>query len=74
MTKTTSNSYKLCNCGEGCVAFESNPDQPCWGQVSAVDEVETSDGDWVWIHACEGHWDLYDSQTLLNTYKAENIE
>jgi hypothetical protein len=46
-----------CDCGTKTCDF-AKADEPCYGSISAVDEVEveTSDGpDWQWVHACEGH-------------------
>ena len=47
-------------CGEDCIFYGKNPKEPCWGQVDVVDEIETVDGDWEWIHECEGHDDCWD--------------
>lgn len=33
-------------------------DEPCWGDVSVVGEVLNYEGDYEWIHACEGHYDV----------------
>lgn len=32
-----------------------SPERPCWGDVEARDEVSYGDGEWGWVHACEGH-------------------
>jgi hypothetical protein len=44
-------------CGQDCVLQGMDSKEPCWGDVSVVDEVDLGDGDWTWSHACEGHWD-----------------
>jgi len=44
---------KNCYCGAPC-DFEKE-DEPCWGDINAVDEVYDDDGYYEWIHACEGH-------------------
>lgn len=43
-------------CGaDSCYRFErSTPEQPCWGAIMVVDEVQLGD-DYCWVHACEGH-------------------
>jgi hypothetical protein len=38
-----------CHCPYGTKEY------PCWGHVAVVDEIETEDGLWEWIHTCEGH-------------------
>jgi len=54
------NEYKECDCGSDCVYFEMNDNEPCWGEVEAVDEQYTEDySDYWWIHVCEGHYDKY---------------
>lgn len=42
-----------CYCGELCV-YEG-PD--CWGTVQAIEEEGGED--WYFVHACEGHEDVY---------------
>jgi hypothetical protein len=52
-------SYKSAPCcGDECIYLGDNPDQPCWGQVMVVDEAGSVENHW-WVHACEGHADLY---------------
>lgn len=46
-------------------------DEPCWGEVSAVDEGY-GETDYWWIHSCEGHDDLYFDSTAA--YKPEPKE
>lgn len=56
-------------CDTDCNLLGSNPEEPCWGDVSVVDEVEDENGDYVWVHSCSGHWDsLYDSPGITNKY------
>lgn len=45
-------------CGSECYTGEDNPDEPCWGSVTVVDE-EYNDDDYWWIHACTGHEPAY---------------
>lgn len=61
---------KPCDCGATCdCAHDGNP---CWGQVSPVDEVPVDeDGDYAWIHACEGHFDVYDSGDYIQPPNVE---
>ena len=49
----TTNRNKFCYCGASCY-FEKS-DEPCWGEVEAIDEYYSDDGDYEWIHACQGH-------------------
>lgn len=55
-----SESYKECDaCGADCDLFNFQREgEPCWGEVIVVDEI-SSDDDYGWIHACEGHADCY---------------
>lgn len=48
-------------CGEECSFEDYNepPAEPCWGTVTVVDE-QYGEGDYWWIHACEGHQDVHD--------------
>lgn len=52
-------TYKKCECGSDCIYFDDNINEPCWGPVSAIDEVYDGD-DWGWIHVCRGHGNVYD--------------
>lgn len=50
------NRVKPCGCGATCDwAWAAEDTEPCWGSVSAVDELECGDGDYQWVHACSGH-------------------
>lgn len=52
-----SKSYRAAECcGAECDWFDE--DKVCWGQVNVVDEVDDGDGDWYWVHACEGHQEI----------------
>ena len=44
---------KYCYCGASC--FFEKSDEPCYGEVETVDETYSEDGDYDWIHACQGH-------------------
>lgn len=48
-------------CGVDC-AFNGRGRQsePCWGDVTVIDEVQYGDDDYGWVHVCEGHKDVYD--------------
>lgn len=51
-------------CGAQCFREGQRPDEPCWGHVHAIEEIPVEDGDYVWMHACDGHetcWDEPDS-------------
>lgn len=54
-------------CGDDCFAI-GTPGQPCWGPVGVVDEVSGEDGDYYWIHSCQGHRNTFDSN---EPYKPE---
>ena len=49
------NDYESCGCGDDCGMLNMNKDEPCYGQVDVVDEVEIGKDDWMWVHMCEGH-------------------
>jgi len=47
-------------CGADCEFLDCDDDQPCWGQVEVVDEEFSDDYEYSrWIHACQGHEDIY---------------
>lgn len=52
-----SNTYKKSGCcgDSDCILLGVNDDQPCYGQVSAMEEYDGTNH-W-WVHICEGHWD-----------------
>jgi hypothetical protein len=52
-------SYKPSTCcGAECFRYKGYPDEPCWGQVTVIEEETAGDDQW-WIHACQGHQDCY---------------
>ena len=52
-------------CGTHCDYWYRHDDsEPCWGDVTVVDEVEGEDG-WEWVHCCEGHRPEYDGEGYL---------
>jgi len=51
------NKVKDCYCGAPCLFAKDG--EPCWGEISAVEEVYDEAGDYYWIHACDGHVDCY---------------
>lgn len=45
-----------CYCGEPChVEWRAKPDEPCWGKVHAIEEIEGYEGDYWFVHGCDGH-------------------
>lgn len=48
---------ECCYCGDSCLY--DNEQGECWGKVNTIDEVPGEDGDYYWIHTCEGHKDVY---------------
>lgn len=53
-------------CGAPCAwAWKDDKAEPCWGEVTAVDEVLEADGGWCWIHACSGHAPVWDRKPYL---------
>lgn len=61
-------------CGEHCFAYGREPEEPCWGSVEAVDEVERDGEGWVWIHECRGHEDCQEEGWFEGEYKPEPNE
>lgn len=51
-----SQSYKPCECGSDCDYLDKGG--VCWGQVSAVDEIELLE-EYLWAHTCQGHSGVY---------------
>ena len=45
-------------CGASCFGKDSDPLQPCYGEVVVIDE-EYNDDDYWWVHACQGHRNGY---------------
>ena len=60
---------KAC-CGCHCFALGLEVDQPCWGDVDVAAEEECGDGDYYWVHECQGHRDCYDGS---REYQPESI-
>lgn len=62
--KSISYNPKSC-CELDCWMLNVNddPEQPCWGKVSAIDEIESFDG-LVWIHSCEGHEEMWNDDGI----------
>lgn len=49
-------------CGDWCWA-EDTDQGPCWGPVEVVGEIyPDEDGGHTWVHACKGHFDMYDGE------------
>lgn len=46
-----------CFCGASCPYASEK--EPCWGEVNVLGEEPAGDGDYYWVHACEGHKDVY---------------
>jgi len=60
--KYKSKSYTQCHCHGDCfmLGANKNKNEPCWGEVVAIDEILDEDESY-WIHACEGHEGMYQS-------------
>jgi hypothetical protein len=58
---------KAC-CGSDCYSmYSATPEEPCWGDVEAIDEQCTEDyEDCWWIHGCQGHKDVYNEPWVKN--------
>lgn len=59
-----SNSYNpnAC-CGADCNLLGNDPNEPCWGDVTCIDEIYDEDAeDHFWLHLCKGHVDCYDGK------------
>jgi len=52
-------SYRPCHCKEDCFALDLHENEPCWGEVVAIDEMCSGD-DYYFIHSCQGHKDKYE--------------
>lgn len=50
----TGPSYRVNDDGTDCGWLDNRDDEPCYGQVRLVDEINEG-GEWVYIHACDGH-------------------
>ena len=71
--KLPSYGYKRCCMGSECYKLYSNSEKdPCWGEISAIDEQTVGDDDYYWIHSCEGHADQYDDSKA--EYRKSNLE
>lgn len=46
-------------CQADCVYLGTHPDQPCWGCIEVVDDMQAGEDDWWWMHCCEGHHEYY---------------
>lgn len=57
-------------CGTDCNLYGRNENESCWGDVDVVDEVLNYEGDYEWIHACQGHWEVLQG---YGKYKEENV-
>lgn len=57
-------------CNSDCFAYDDDRGK-CWGDVSVIDEVY-SDTDYEWIHACEGHKEMWNNS--IGKYIPEPIE
>jgi hypothetical protein len=58
--KSKSYNPKSC-CNSDCwmLDWNENPEEPCWGFVHAIDEIESGESS-SWVHSCQGHEDMYD--------------
>lgn len=58
-------------CKAGCAwDWVQDRGEPCWGRVEVVDDVIEADGGRVYIHACQGHAGVWDSQP----YRPEAVD
>ncbi len=48
-----------CSCGAVCDWEDEKEGEPCYGAVSAIEEVWSAD-DYGWVHGCEGHKNMYE--------------
>ena len=55
--------YTSCVCGAECCYLGSNENEPCYGEVNAIEEVEFED-DYSWVHVCIGHQTTFDGGVL----------
>ena len=46
-------------CNALCYTGENRPEEPCWGDVTCIDET-WDDEDAYWVHACDGHQPAYE--------------
>ena len=68
-------------CGDDCWIHNIGDERylPCWGDVEVVGEEGGGD-DYYWVHACQGHKDMYDewwcvcspNELVLKFYNKEN--
>lgn len=63
-----SDTYKPCDlCGAHCYMYEQRDGEPCWGQVSTDDLIDTEDESGIIVHACEGHRDYkYGAEAVVD--------
>lgn len=59
-TMSTASTYRPCgHCGCDCDNLDWQDNEPCWGEVTVVDEDtwedESGHPDSAWVHACKGH-------------------
>ena len=57
MLKSPSYKQAVCCVNTECCHLGRNENEPCWGEVTCVDEVTLGDDDYSYIHACKGHAD-----------------
>lgn len=51
-----------CCANADCFRHGLDPSEVCWGDVEVAAElvINDEDGDYVWIHECEGHRDCFE--------------
>ncbi len=59
------------NCDCDCDYLNWYDNEPCWGQVTVVDEIYSDDDSW-WIHACEGHAERNDGGKYIESQNSED--
>ena len=70
-------AYRQCDCGADCHIRDFEEEEregKCWGQVRAVEELDYGDGDYGWIHACEGHVDTRDGVEYRSRPERQEVD
>ncbi len=52
----------ICTCGASCDWEDTG--KPCYGKIEAIEELR-SDDDFYWMHACEGHQNMYENKGYI---------
>jgi len=60
--------YVACECGADCYIRSVDQEDisgPCWGTVTAIDEIGSEEEGPIYVHACEGHYSTYEDGEYL---------